>query len=90
MSHPSMKISDIKLKVASYLAKKDAKMNTRGLFQNTVIVQHGDGSLFILANAETEYKTYGTMELLLVWTEHCGYFYFFMTDLERWNILKRA
>ena len=90
MSHPPMKLSDIKLEVASYLAKKDAKMNTQGLFQKTVIVQHGDGSHFVFMNAEAEYKTYGTMILLLVWTEHCGYFYFFITDLERWNILKRA
>ena len=82
-----MTIADIKAKAKAYLADKDAKMTIIESFRHTVLIQHGDGSYFVLPNATAACKKYGKVELLLVWTEHCGYFYFFIEDLERWSVL---
>ena len=85
-----MNIGDIKRKAKAYLAKKDKQLTITESFKHTVLIQHGDGSHFTLINATHEYKAYGKTELLLVWTEHCGYFYFFTEDLEQWSILAQV
>ncbi len=67
-----------------YMEAKDASLKCND-FPNTVEVHHEDGSHFVFQNARTERTTIGKYELLLVWTEHCGYIAFFMDDLEFWK-----
>jgi|FAXJ01.1.fsa_nt_gi hypothetical protein len=78
-----MNIAEIKKAVRADLEKKDAKLQCID-FKHTVEISHQDGSSFLLHNAILERKWYGLCELLLVWTEHCGFFYFFVTDLNAW------
>ncbi len=70
--------------VVAYLAEKDKSL-TCDKFTGMLNVSHGDGSHFALPNSIIEEKTFGEAEMLLVWTEHCGYFYFFKEDLEHWH-----
>lgn len=59
--------------------------NTCDKFKYTVKIGHRDGSLFLLENAYFEEKVFGQFEMLLVYTEHCGYFPFYLDDLEYWR-----
>ena len=51
-------------------------------FKSTVEITHGDGSHFLLKNAIATEERFGDIEMLLVYTEHCGYFAFFREDVE--------
>jgi hypothetical protein len=65
--------------------------NLSSKFKYTVQVNHGDGSVFIFQNAYTELKKFGELkdvEMLLVYTEHCGYYNFYIEDLEFWRKTK--
>lgn len=62
--------------------------NTTNKFNNLVKVVHGDGSVFSLESAYTEEKIFNDIEMLLVYTEHCGYFAFYKDDVEHWNEFK--
>lgn len=55
---------------------------TCDMFKDFVKIVHGDGSIFLLENVIVEEKRYVQLDVYLVWTEHCGYFYFFKDDLE--------
>lgn len=57
-------------------------------FKHTVEIQHGDGSHFLLHDAILEKKKFGKFEMLLVFTEHCGYHAFYCDDLEFWRKYK--
>ena len=67
--------------------EKKRKTNRCFDFQYTVTVQHQDGSFFYLPNAFVEEKKFGDFEMLLVYTEHCGYYAFYVDDLEHWRTL---
>ena len=82
-----MTIVEVKKAVQADLEKKDSKLQCMD-FKHTVEISHQDGSHFILQNAIMEKRLYGIHELLLVWTEHCGYFYFFIADLNEWRKYK--
>lgn len=79
-----MSIKDIIQQVKADLEAEDTTL-TCDRFKYQVEVQHQDGSWFLLKNALPKRKRYGNFEILLVWTEHCGSFYFFMDDLEGWK-----
>lgn len=55
---------------------------TCDMFKDSVKIVHGDGSVFLLENVIVEEKRYVQLDVYLIWTEHCGYFYFFKDDLE--------
>lgn len=55
---------------------------TCDMFKDSVKIIHADGSVFLLENVIVESKRYVQLDVYLVWTEHCGYFYFFKDDLE--------
>ncbi len=78
-----MSIAQIKLDVNDYLDEKDAKLQCMD-FKGSVKVIHQDRSVFLLENAIMEERTFRNMKMLLVWTEHCGSFFFFTDDLESW------
>jgi hypothetical protein len=65
----------------------DAKRATNkcSKFKYTVEVQHGDGTHCIFHNAYCQLKKFDKVEMLLVYTEHCGYHNFYVEDLELWR-----
>jgi hypothetical protein len=69
--------------IIAYLETKDVTLLTHK-FDCMVEIQHGDGSHFFLHNAFVKEKLFDGVKFLLVWTEHCGYYYFFIEDLEHW------
>lgn len=71
-------------RIRKYMEEKDADMKCNN-FTHTVEVSHQDGSHFLFQNAIMDYKTFGEMKMLLVWTEHCGYHFFFIDDLTHWR-----
>lgn len=58
-------------------------------FKRTAIISHQDGSHFVLQNAIVVKRKIRDIDMLLVWTEHCGCHAFFVDDLENWCTLKR-
>ena len=58
------------------------KTLTCDLFKDSVKIVHADGSVFLLENVIVGEARFGEMDVYLIWTEHCGYFYFFKDDLE--------
>lgn len=61
-----------------------------GMFNHMVEIHHGDGSHFTFHNATVKKQKVDGFEMLLVWTEHCGYHAFFCADLEGWAKFKHA
>jgi hypothetical protein len=59
-------------------------------FKWMVEVAHDDGSHFIFQNAKPHRTIFGEFEMLLVWTEHCGYHAFFMDDVAWWRQYKQV
>lgn len=57
-------------------------------FKHVVIVDHADGSYFVFQNAILERKKIGKFEMVLVFTEHCGYYAFYCDDLEGYHKCK--
>lgn len=57
-------------------------------FNGSVVVTHQDGSVFKLNNAIGSVRRIDNFDILMVWTEHCGYFSFFVDDLESYKINK--
>lgn len=80
-----MSLSQVKLDARNYLEKKDAKLQCMD-FKGSGKVIHQDGSVFLFENVIFEEAPFGNFKLLLVWTEHCGSFFFFTEDLEDWSI----
>ena len=78
-----MSLAQIKLDARNYLEERDAKLQCMD-FKGRVTITHQDGSLFELSYALAEKKTFGNFKLLMVWTEHCGSFFFFTDDIETW------
>lgn len=76
-------------KLSAYLQEKGKKLLCSD-FKDTIIVQHQDGSFFHLHNAIIEEREFDKFDMIFVWTEHCGYFYFFKGDLENWGKYKRV
>jgi hypothetical protein len=70
-----------------YMEAKDKSLQCTD-FPFMVEVAHSDGSRFMFHNARTERTTFNGFEMLLVWTEHCGYHAFFMDDLDFWRPYK--
>ena len=68
-------------KALEYMNKKRNK-NTVPDFAYAVKVLHGDGSVLFFENAFVEEKKFDNFEMVLVYTEHCGYHAFFKEDLE--------
>jgi len=79
-----MTIDEIKENARTDLNKRGRTL-TCDMFQHTVDIHHQDGSHFLLQNVIVVQTKYGSCDILLVWTEHCGYFYFFVEDLESWR-----
>ena len=78
-----MSLGDVKMMAQAFLAREDENL-TCDRFRHTVQINHQDGSTFILHHATVKQKKFGAFDILLVWTEHCGYFYFFLDDVESW------
>lgn len=78
-----MSLGQVKLDARHYLEERDAKLLCTD-FKGSVIIIHQDDSKFSLENAIMEEETFGSFKLLLVWTEHCGNFFFFTEDLDSW------
>ena len=78
-----MSLDQIKLDARNYLEQKDGSLQCMD-FKGAVKVIHQDGSVFLLENAIMEERDFYKFKLLLVWTEHCSYFFFFTEDLESW------
>jgi hypothetical protein len=57
-------------------------------FKSFIKLIHCDGSVFSLENVLTEDKVFDNMDMLLVYTEHCGYFAFYKIDLHDWKEIK--
>jgi len=55
------------------------------MFNYVVEVCHGDRSHFLFQNANLRKQKVDGHEMLLIWTEHCGYHAFFCEDLEWWR-----
>jgi hypothetical protein len=70
--------------IIAYLSERDETL-TCDKFTGMLNVSHADGSYFALPNSIVEEKKFGDFDVLLVWTEHCGYFFFFKDDLNRWD-----
>ena len=70
-----------------YMNKKRAK-NTCDKFKYSVKVVHQDGSFFFFESAYIEEKKFGDFDMLLVYSEHCGYMHFYKDDLESWRVYK--
>lgn len=84
-----MSLAQTKLDVRNYLEEKDSKLQCTD-FKGRVIILHQDGSKFELENAimeETKEGDFYKFQFVLVWTEHCGNFYFFIEDLEKWEFI---
>ena len=54
---------------------------TCDMFTESVVIRHQDGSFFDLRNVIVRESRFGQLDVYMVWTEHCGYFYFFKDDL---------
>jgi len=72
---------NIREQIRADLDKKGEAL-TCDLFKDSAVIHHQDGSKFSLQNVIVEEKRYVDLDVYLVWTEHCGYFYFFKDDLE--------
>ena len=65
--------------IYSFMCNHGKTLNSRTDFCSEIMIEHLDGSKFDLKSGswdECEEKIY-------VWTEHCGYFYFFKDDLRQ-------
>ena len=65
--------------IYSFMCEHGKRLNSRTDFTSEIKIEHLDGSKFDLKSgswAECEEKIY-------IWTEHCGYFYFYKDDLRR-------
>jgi len=78
-----MNMSEIKRAARAYLDEKDTKLQCMD-FKGSVKVIHQDRSVFLFENAVIDREHFDNFVLLLVWTEHCGSFFFFTEDLESW------
>jgi len=68
-----------KSNIYSFMCKHGKTLNSRTDFCAEIKIEHLDGSKFDLRSGswdECEEKIY-------VWTEHCGYFYFYKDDLRQ-------
>ena len=57
-------------------------------FKWVVEVLHGDGTHLLFQNAFASIEKFNDQEMLLVYTEHCGYYAFYLEDLVVWRKLK--
>ena len=73
-------MSNISKAALDYMEQKDVALKCSN-FKNTVEVLHGDGSHFIYQNAILKIKKFSNIEMLLIWTEHCGCHVFFFDDV---------
>lgn len=78
-----MTMLQIKREAHAYLEGKDAKLQCMD-FKGRVTIKHQDGTDLKFENAIMEKEYFGNFLLVLVWTEHCGSFFFFTEDLESW------
>lgn len=78
-----MTIAQIKRDAYAALENRDATLQCMD-FKGRVTIKHQDDSSFELSYAIAEERVFGNFKLLLVWTEHCGYFFFFTDDLDSW------
>lgn len=54
-------------------------------FDGLTIVSHQDGSYFVFQNSNAKRIDVDGVDILMVATEHCGYFTFFLADVQRWS-----
>jgi hypothetical protein len=65
--------------IYSFMCKHGKTLSSKTDFASEITIEHLDGSKFDLRNGswdECEEKIY-------VWTEHCGYLYFYKDDLRQ-------
>ena len=72
-----------KKEIKEYLNATDKIIKCDDL-KDTIIIYHNDGSVFHLENAYFQEDE----DILYIWTEHCGYFYFYKQDLLFWKKLE--
>ena len=72
-------IAQRRKELKEYAEEKDRTLSSNINFEGKATIQHGDGSKFILENAEIEEKD----GFLIVFTEHCGFFIFHKGDLDK-------
>jgi len=73
-----MENKEIKKEIFDFMSDYDSQLKVGGHFISEITIKHRDQSLFILQNAhlqEDDTKIY-------IYTEHCGFFYFYKGDLE--------
>ena len=75
--------------IVAFMHEKDKNLLCNQ-FNMMIEILHKDGSHFSLHNALVDEQMFEGNALLLVWTEHCGYFYFFKEDLEHWIKYKQV
>lgn len=69
--------------IYTFLCKHGKSLRSDGDFTDEIILKHLDESEFHLLNCtwdECEEKVY-------IWTEHCGYFYFYKEDIENMEVI---
>ena len=74
------------------LQKMESKRSSNRcpMFKWVVEVLHGDGTHCFFQSAFTAIEKFRGQEMLLVYTEHCGYYAFYLEDLEIWRKLKQV
>lgn len=72
-----------KKEIKEYLNATDKIIKCDNL-KDTIIIYHGDYSVFHLVNCYIEEDE----DILYIWTEHCGYFYFHKEALLFWKKLE--
>lgn len=78
-----MSLAQIKKDIREWLDEEDGRLLCTD-FKGAVKIVHGDGSVFLIENVILKQEKFGDFDILLVWTEHCGSFFFFTEDLEKW------
>lgn len=71
-----------RLEIYTFLCEHGKKLRSNSDFRYSITLWHKDESKFCLNNCswdEGEKRIY-------IWTEHCGYFYFYKDDLEKMEV----
>ena len=71
-----------RLEAYTFMCKHGKQLRADKDFGQTITITHLDGSKFYLPNSSWDEDE----KRIFVWTEHCGYLYFYKDDLEEMDI----
>jgi len=71
-----------RLAIYTYLCQHGKTLRSNKDFNKLINITHLDGSEFLLASCSWEEDE----TRIFIWTEHCGYFYFYKEDIEEMEI----